>query len=65
MHGKTTIKKKWVRANPKRFVFQFQISALFGKAYSKVTAFGKLTLLAHPGVDGDVTILGFKIRSKI
>jgi len=56
---------KWVHANPIRFVFQFQVSALFGKAYSKVTAFVMLTRLAHAGVDEDVTILSLEILSKI
>jgi hypothetical protein len=56
---------KWVHANPRRFEFQFQVSALFGKAYSRVTAFVMLTSLAHAGVDGDVTVLGLEILSKI
>jgi hypothetical protein len=56
---------KWAHANPRRFVFQFQVSALFGKAYSTVTAFGMLKWLAHAGVDADVTILSLEILSKI
>jgi len=47
---------KWVHANPRRFVFQFQVLALFGKAQSKITAFGMLTCILHAGVDGDVII---------
>ena len=54
-----------VHVNPRGFVFQFQVSALFGKVYSRVTAFGMLIRLAHVGVGGDVTILGLEILSKI
>jgi hypothetical protein len=54
-----------VYANPRSFVFQFQVSVLFGKAYSGVTAFGMLIRLAHVGVGGDVTILDLEILSKI
>jgi hypothetical protein len=56
---------KWVHANSRRFEFQFQVSALFGKAYSRVTAFGMLTSIVNAGVAGDVTILGLEILSKI